>query len=195
MATKLHQIPPLVSTHFLHEQMKSQDFDKKFRIIDATWDLPSAGRNPRLEHIENRIPGSRLFGIDDCCDKQSNLPHMLPSVELFEKYITSLGVSNEHHIVIYDNSAKFGLFSAPRVWWTFRVFGHDAVSVLDGGLPKWMNDGYPTANGEYIAKLDGKRGSRFRGGLCSYADNSYVINQLFQWKFSHYCHKIYRLCP
>lgn len=153
----MHPIPPLVSTHYVKEQMDSQNFEKKFRIIDATWDLPSASRDPQLEHTEKRIPKARFFGIDDCSDKKSNLPHMLPSAEKFGEYVSSLGVSNEHHVLVYDNSAKFGLFSAPRVWWMFRVFGHDMVSVLNGGLPKWINDGYETESGQYAAEQGSKQ--------------------------------------
>ena len=149
MGTKVNHIPPLVSTHFLNDQMGLCDFRKKYRIIDASWDLPTAGRNTYLEHINKRIPGSRFFDIDKCCDEQCSLPHMLPSPSIFQQYMTLLGVSNEHHVIIYDNSAKFGLFSAPRVWWMLRVFGHEMVSVLDGGLPKWITDGYPTESGEY----------------------------------------------
>ena len=156
MATEMHRIPPLVSTHFLNEQMKTHSFEKKYRIIDASWDLPSAGRNTQKEHFEKRIPQSKFFGIDDCCDKRTSLPHMLPGGKDFEKYVSSLGISNEHHVVVYDNSSKFGLFSAPRVWWTLRVFGHDMVSVLDGGLPKWISDGYPTESGEYESGKNGR---------------------------------------
>ena len=149
IGTKATHIPPLVSTHFLYDQMKFLDFDKKYRILDASWDLPSAARNTYLEHIKERIPGSKFFSIDECCDKQTKLPHMLPSASIFQEYMTLLGVSNDHHVIIYDNSARFGLFSAPRVWWMLRVFGHGMVSVLDGGLPKWIADRYPTETGEY----------------------------------------------
>lgn len=129
--------------------MKLHDFDERFQVIDASWDLPSAARNTYLEHMEKRIPGSRFFCIDECCDKQTSLPHMLPSTSKFQQYMTHLGVSNNHHVIIYDNSPKFGLFSAPRVWWMLRVFGHEAVSVLDGGLPKWISDRFATESGEY----------------------------------------------
>lgn len=145
------KVQAIVSTNFLKQQMdqkESSDSDR-FKVIDASWDLPSAGRDTEKEHIANRIKGARFFNIDACCDKTTDLPHMLPKTEDFERYVTNLGVCNHHHVILYDNSPKFGLFSAPRVWWTFKVFGHDMVSVLDGGLPKWIADGFPVETGPY----------------------------------------------
>ena len=144
----MQKIPAVMSTKFLHEQMKAQDFAQNFLILDATWDLPSAGRNPAKEHIGARIPGSMFFDIDYCSEKSTSLPHMLPTAEQFQDYVSDLGVTNSHHIILYDNHPKFGLFSAPRVWWTFRAFDHIQVSVLDGGLPKWIKDGFQVECGE-----------------------------------------------
>ena len=168
IGTTFSHIPPLVSTHVLNDQMKLHDFDQRFRVIDASWDLPSAARNTYLEHMEKRIPGSRFFCIDECSDKQSSLPHMLPSTNNFQQYMTLLGVSNHHHVIIYDNSPKFGLFSAPRVWWMLRVFGHEIVSVLDGGLPKWISDGFATESGEYNTSIKtGERSSKHQFPFCT----------------------------
>ena len=83
-----------------------------------------------------------FFDIDECADKSSQFDHMIPQPSEFESYAGKLGIGNETHVVVYDNHDKFGLFSAQRVWWTFRLFGHNAVSVLEGGLPKWVAEGY-----------------------------------------------------
>ncbi len=86
----------------------------------------------------------------DCRDKSTNLPMMLPKPEEFAKYIQDLaGIENHHHVVIYDNSERFGFFSAPRAWFIFRIMGHEKVSILDGGLPQWVKEGYETASGDY----------------------------------------------
>eukprot|EP00795_Rhopilema_esculentum_P015713 gene15713-7007_t len=97
-----------MSTKLLHEHMKAQDFAQNFRILNATWDLPSAGRNPAKEHIDARIPGSVFFDIDYCSEKSTSLPHMLPTAEQFQDYVSDLGVTNSHHIILYDNHPKFG---------------------------------------------------------------------------------------
>ena len=147
-ASKMPSLPPLITPCILHEQMKMPKFPEKFRIIDATWDFSSSKRNLRQEHSTKRIPNARFFDLDECSDRSLSLPHMLPKANQFEQYVTELGVTNHHHVIVYDNSEQFGLFSSPRVWWTFKVFGHDKVSVLDGGLPNWLNEGYPTESGE-----------------------------------------------
>jgi len=73
----------------------------------------------------------------------------MPTSAHFQSHVQKFSISNDHHIILYDNSEKFGLFSAPRVWWLFNIFGHTNVSVLDGGLPKWKKEGRKTASGPY----------------------------------------------
>ncbi|CAE1159340.1 TST [Acanthosepion pharaonis] len=114
------------------------------RILDGSYHLPNANRNAKAEYQHEHIPGALFFDIDECSDVEIPLPHMLPSTNHFENYVGStLGIDNNTHVVIYDTNEDFGLFSAPRVWWTFRVFGHDNVSILDGGIPKWRSLGLP----------------------------------------------------
>ena len=91
------------------------------------------------------IPGAAFFDIDGICDPDDPLPHMLPPPALFARAVSALGVGNDSHVVVYDT---VGLYSAARVWWMFRVFGHAAVSVLAGGLPRWRADGHPVESGE-----------------------------------------------
>jgi thiosulfate/3-mercaptopyruvate sulfurtransferase len=113
-------------------------------IIDASWHMPSDGRDAHKEYIEEHIPGALFFDIDEIADTKSSLPHMLPPPEKFSSRMRSMGVGDGSRIVVYDSK---GLFSAARVWWTFRVMGVNDVSVLNGGLPKWKREGRPLESG------------------------------------------------
>ncbi|CAG8508238.1 17947_t:CDS:2 [Funneliformis caledonium] len=104
-------------------------------LLDGSWHMPNANRDPYKEYLEKRIKNARFFGIDEIKDINTDLPHMLPSPAEFAKAVGDLGISENDHVVVYDS---IGLFSSTRVYWTFKVFGHEKASVLDGGLPKWM---------------------------------------------------------
>ncbi len=119
--------------------------DSAVRVLDGSWHLPSLGRDPAAEFLEAHIPGAAFFDIDGICDPDSSLPHMLPSPALFGRSVSALGVSNDSHVVVYDT---VGLYSAARVWWMFRVFGHERISILAGGLPRWQAEGHPVESGE-----------------------------------------------
>jgi thiosulfate/3-mercaptopyruvate sulfurtransferase len=124
----------LVSTDWLARHLKDPDL----RILDASWHMPALGRNARDEYEAAHIPGARFFDIDEISDQRSALPHMAPPVEKFMSRMRAMGVGDGHQVVVYDST---GLFSAPRVWWTFRLMGKTDVAVLDGGLPKWRAEG------------------------------------------------------
>ena len=124
----------LVSTDWLAKH--SQDPD--LRILDASWYLPGENRNPLEEYSRFHIPGARFFDIDEIADKDSHLPHMVPSQELFATRVRKMGIDNGHQIVVYDTA---GIFSSPRVWWLFKLMGHKDIAVLDGGFPKWLEEG------------------------------------------------------
>lgn len=128
---------PLVSTDWLFERLGAPDI----KIIDATWYLPGDERDPKAEYGLAHIPGAQFFDIDEICDLNSPLPHMLPPPEKFASRVKKMGLGDGHRVVVYDAS---GLFSAARVWWMFRAMGHEDVVVLDGGLPKWIAEGRPT---------------------------------------------------
>ena len=110
------------------------------RVLDGSWHLPTMARDPAAEFREAHIPGAAFFDIDGICDPDSSLPHMLPSPAHFARSVSALGVGNDSYVVVYDT---VGLYSAARVWWMFRVFGHERVSVLAGGLPRWQAEGRP----------------------------------------------------
>lgn len=126
----------LVSTDWLAERLAAPDV----KVVDATWYLPTLGRDAKAEHAAAHIPGAVYFDIDDIADEQSPLPHMLPSPEKFSSRVRKLGLGDGARIVVYDNNHYS---ASARVWWMFRVFGHDDVAVLDGGFAKWRAEGRP----------------------------------------------------
>ncbi|TBW33631.1 3-mercaptopyruvate sulfurtransferase [Siculibacillus lacustris] len=109
-------------------------------VVDASWYLPAMKRDAAAEYAAARIPGAVRFDLDAIADHATTLPHMLPSPEAFAAAVGALGITETSRIVVYDGA---GLFSAPRVWWTFRLFGATDVRILDGGLPKWKAEGRP----------------------------------------------------
>ena len=139
----------LVSTAWLEEQLKSPDWKTKYCLLDCTWDLPKAKRNFQEEHNNCRIPGAKFFDLNECRNKDSTLGNTVPSQTHFQNHVNKFPITNSKHLILYDNSERFGLFSAPRVWWLFNLFGHTKVSVVDGGLPKWKKEGRQTASGAY----------------------------------------------
>ena len=124
----------LVSTGWLADHLHDPDL----RLLDASWYLPEAGRDAAAEYRAGHIPGARFFDIDAITDQRSTLPHMAPPPEKFISRLRAMGVGDGHQVVVYDGA---GLFSAARVWWTFRLMGKPDIAVLDGGLPKWRAEG------------------------------------------------------
>lgn len=104
-------------------------------ILDVSWFLPTANRDPDAEYRSAHIPGAIRLPLEELCDPSSDLPHMLPTPERFAAVCENHGIGPRHYLVIYDASGVN--LSAARVWWTFRVFGHAAASVLDGGIRAW----------------------------------------------------------
>ncbi|MEO1532884.1 MAG: 3-mercaptopyruvate sulfurtransferase [Pseudomonadota bacterium] len=126
----------LVSTEWLAARLGAPDI----RVLDGSYYLPTEGRDAAALYADAHIPGARFFDIDEIADAKSDLPHMAPPVEKFVSRVRAMGIGDGHRVVVYDQK---GLFSAARVWWMFRLFGHEDVVVLDGGLPKWMAEGRP----------------------------------------------------
>jgi thiosulfate/3-mercaptopyruvate sulfurtransferase len=132
--------PALVTTDWLAAHLA----DSRVRILDGSWHMPQTKRDPRAEFAEAHIPGAAFFDIDEIADHATALPHMLPGEAAFASAAGALGVGDGDHVVVYDTR---GVGSACRVWWTFRAFGHDTVSVLDGGFPKWRAENRPIEPG------------------------------------------------
>ncbi len=145
----------LVSTEWLEAHLDSPDI----AIIDASWHLPTAKRDAKAEFLEGHISGAQYFDIDELSDTASALPHMLPSPEKFSSRIRKLGIGDGKRVIAYDAA---GLFSAARAWWMFKVFGHEDVAILDGGLPKWKAESRPLEDGPARKPQERHFTARFR---------------------------------
>ena len=130
----------IVDTDWLAAHLDAPDLV----VFDGSWHLPTTGRDPKAEYLAGHIPGALFFDIDDLSDEKSSLPHMLPSTVKFASRMKKMGVGDGMRIVVYDTQ---GLFSAARVWWTFRAMGHEDVAVLNGGLKKWSAEGRALEDG------------------------------------------------
>jgi thiosulfate/3-mercaptopyruvate sulfurtransferase len=176
---------PLVSTEWLADHLGDLDLV----IVDATWFMPQAKRDPRAEFEAAHLPGAVFFDIDAVADTTSDLPHMLPSPQAFAEAVSAMGIGDGSTVIAYDAN---GLVASARLWWTLRAMGHDAVQVLDGGLAKWRIEGralesgpaFPRAAASFTPKfrpelvrsfdqvkattsevLDARPGPRFRGDV------------------------------
>jgi thiosulfate/3-mercaptopyruvate sulfurtransferase len=133
--------PHLVTTEWLAERLGQPGVV----VVDGSNYLPNAQRDPHKEYVAGHIPGAVFFDIEEVSDTSTDLPHMLPGPDQFGEAAGKLGISKDDTIVVYDCT---GLMSAPRVWWTFRLFGAKKVFVLDGGFPKWKAENRPLEAGE-----------------------------------------------
>ncbi len=113
-------------------------------VVDATYYAKSEDRDALVAFEEERIPGARFFDIDAVSNKDREIPHMLPVAAAFEAAMGALGIGDRQHVIVYD---RHYLRAAPRVWWTFRRFGHSAVSILDGTFDAWKAAGLPVERG------------------------------------------------
>jgi thiosulfate/3-mercaptopyruvate sulfurtransferase len=114
-----------------------------FKVVDASWYLPAQNRNAAGEYATGHIPGAVFFDQDVVADHSTGLPHTIPSAQVFSAAAGKSGLSETDTIVVYDGP---GFFSAPRVWWLFRLFGAGSVYVLDGGLDGWKREGRPVTS-------------------------------------------------
>ena len=125
------------------EWLLSQDSDST-TILDASYFLPTMGRDGRAEFVQEHIIGAQFFDIDTIKDETDPLPHMMPSASIFEAAMRDIGVHSDQQIIVYDNSP---FLSSARAWWMLRYFGHLAVCVLDGGMEAWKQAGGKTEQG------------------------------------------------
>ncbi len=131
----------LVTTEWLAERLGKPSLS----VVDGSFYLPALKRNARAEFLTAHVPGAVFFDIDEVADHSTDLPHMLPDAAHFSQAAGQLGIGRDDTIVVYDGA---GLGGAPRVWWTFRLFGAANVVILDGGLPKWKAEGRALESGE-----------------------------------------------
>lgn len=152
---------PFVSAEWLRGHLDAPDLI----VVDASYYLPAMNRDAEAEFTAGHVPGAIRFDIDKVKDRSSNLPHMLPSADVFAAEVGALGIGDGMRIVVYDGA---GLFSAPRVWWTLKTFGVSDVVILDGGFPAWTEAGYPVE--------EGPARSRSRRTFTARLDHSAVAN-------------------
>lgn len=134
----------LVSPAELAALIKEQP--DRIRILDASYSIGVGGLAPDVVFSQMRIGAAQFFDIDAVADHSNPLPHMLPNAHDFAAAVSAMGIGNDHLVVVYDQTGI--VMSACRAWWMFRVFGHDRVCVLDGGVPSWHEAGLPFATGE-----------------------------------------------
>jgi thiosulfate/3-mercaptopyruvate sulfurtransferase len=149
----------LVSASWLQEAALKDAARPGIVVLDATYYLPNENKNPYALFLDARIPGAQFFNIDAVTDSTSSLPHMLPTPEIFGAAVAALGGGASSQVVVYDQR---GIFSAARLWWMFRVFGHENVAVLDGGLPAWIAAGGVVETGAPISVAAGDFIAGFR---------------------------------
>jgi thiosulfate/3-mercaptopyruvate sulfurtransferase len=126
----------LVTTGWLAAHLS----DPHVRVLDASFKQPGVTPTAREDYDSGHIPGAVFFDIDDVAEPGTTLPHMIPSPERFAQKMAERGIGNDDRVVVYDT---VGLSSAGRAWWMLRLYGHDNVALLDGGLPKWKAEGRP----------------------------------------------------
>jgi thiosulfate/3-mercaptopyruvate sulfurtransferase len=124
----------LVSTEWLAAHLA----DPHVRVLDSSFKQPGVTPTARADYDAGHIPGAVFFDIDDVAEPGTSLPHMIPSAERFAEKMAARGIGNDDKVIVYDAN---GLSSAGRAWWLLRLFGHDNVALLDGGLPKWKAEG------------------------------------------------------
>ena len=164
-----------VSTEWLAQHLD----DPQVIVVDASWHMPNSARNAQAEYLAGHIPGAVFFDIDAIADTGTDLPHMLPEPGDFARMVGALGIAADDTIVIYD---ELGLFSAPRVFWTFRTFGAGNVAMLEGGGPQWRAERRTIETGlatrpsvSFTPRFDGPRVAAFATVKARSADGAAQI--------------------
>ena len=127
----------LVSTGWLEKNLNA------VKIFDASWHMPSTNRNAIKEYENKHIPEAMFWDVDKHSDNDSPYPHMMSNSDYWTRMLWSFGIQNNDHIIVYDNS---DIYSSCRLWFSLKYFGHEKVSVLDGGMKKWLKENRPTDN-------------------------------------------------
>ncbi|MDF7661716.1 3-mercaptopyruvate sulfurtransferase [Erwiniaceae bacterium L1_54_6] len=171
--------PLFVSADWLNEHCT----EETLQVLDARMLPPGqeAVRNIQAEYLAGHLPNAPFFDIEALSDHTSPYPHMMPRAEAFAVAMRELGVSQDKHLVVYDEG---NLFSAPRAWWMLRAFGCLNVSILAGGLAGWKAAGYAVASGpvslaegEFEAKYDASQVKRLTDVLLvSHEGGSQIVD-------------------
>ena len=146
------------------EWLKKNLNNPNVRIIDGTWHMPTSGLNAFEVFKEKHIPNAIFVDLEETSDQKSNLPHMMPDNVYFSEKISLLGINNNDHLVIYD---MYGMFSAARIWFMFKAFGHEKISILNGGFPAWID-----SNGEISNQINNLESTNYKANL----NKSLIVN-------------------
>ncbi|WP_367751838.1 sulfurtransferase [Flavobacterium sp. WC2430] len=126
---------PIVSVSWLKEHFEDADLI----VLDASQKVNQTKEELQFEELQ--IKGARIFDIkNDFSDTTNPLPNTLPDPTAFTKAAIKLGINKDSKIVVYDS---IGIYTSPRAWWLFTIMGHEAVWVLDGGLPAYAKENLP----------------------------------------------------
>jgi len=150
----------LIEIDWLKENLNNP----QIKIIDGTLHMPTSGLNAFEIFKEKHIPNAIFVDLEETSDQKSNLPHMMPDNVYFSKKISLLGINNNDHLVIYD---MYGMFSAARIWFMFKAFGHEKVSILNGGFPAWID-----SNGEISNQINNLEPTNYKANL----NKSLIVN-------------------
>lgn len=150
-------------------QLSNELDNSKIVLLDCTIDkVGQSLRGTSLELIANSL----FFDIENTfSDKNNPLPHTLVSQETFSKGIQELGINQDSIIILYD---RWGIYSSPRAWWMFKVMGFDQVYILEGGIPAWKEQHYPTSNQHIKSLQKGNAVAQFNPNW--YADRAYILD-------------------
>ena len=143
----------LIEIDWLKKNLKNPEV----KIIDGTWHMPTTGLDAFEIFKKKHIPNAIFVDLEEISDQNSSLPHMIPDNNYFSKKISSKGICNNDYLVIYD---MYGMFSAARIWFMFKAFGHKKVSILNGGLPGWID-----SSGEVSDQINQLKPSNYKADL------------------------------
>ena len=130
-------VNPLITAKEALEFSTSESLLGKVVFIDGSYHMGGA-RDTKADFLKSHIPGARLFEIDEVCDKSIELPHMCPTEAIWTNAMNSFGIKKEDHVILYTHPGSVG---GPRVWYLFKAFQHEKVSLINGGLDAWVKEG------------------------------------------------------
>jgi thiosulfate/3-mercaptopyruvate sulfurtransferase len=132
------------------EDLRKQIGDPSLRILDCRFMLQDVnwGENSYREaHIPGAVYADLNKNLSSCVGPKTGR-HPLPVEQDFIVFIQSSGISNDSHVVTYDDAS--GSMAAARLWWLLRAYGFENVQVMDGSFSEWKVAGFPTTNKKTI---------------------------------------------
>ncbi len=181
---KLKIPSPLVPVSWLYENITA---DNLF-ILDAS--IAKVGTPEEKEGSKKQIKNTVFFDLKTVfLNKEGEFPNTIPTEACFEEQVQKLGINKDSCVVIYDD---LGVYSSPRAWWLFKVFGFENVAVLNGGLPKWKELNFPVEvsqtkqlkQGDFKANLNIKKVSVTKDVLEASTNNKCILDARSKGRFN-----------